>query len=52
MTSFEHVFLLVPAQEVVGEFLATFNDYPPCQKAASFTIDQVLEQMQSAHTGH
>ncbi len=47
-----HVFLLVPAQEVVGEFLATFKEYPPRQKAASFTIDQVLEQMRSAHTGH
>jgi arylsulfatase len=37
---------------VVGEFLATFKEYPPRQKAASFTIDQVLEQMRSAHTGH
>jgi arylsulfatase len=44
-----HVFLLVPAQEKVGEFLATFKEFPPRQKAASFTIDQVLQQMQSAH---
>jgi arylsulfatase len=42
------VFLLVPAQEKVGEFLATFKDYPPRQKAASFTIDQVLQKMQGA----
>jgi arylsulfatase len=42
-----HVFLLVPAQEKVGEFLATFKEYPPRQKAASFTIDQVLEKMQN-----
>jgi arylsulfatase len=41
----------VPAQEKVGEFLATFKEYPPRQKAASFTIDQVLEKMQSAHGG-
>jgi arylsulfatase len=46
-----HVFLLVPAQEIVGEFLATFKEYPPRQKAASFTIDQVLEKMQNAQ-GH
>jgi arylsulfatase len=46
-----HVFLLVPAQEKVGEFLATFKEYPPRQKAASFTIDQVLETMQNATTG-
>jgi arylsulfatase len=43
------VFLLVPAQEKVGEFLATFKEYPPRQKAASFTIDQVLQQMTDAH---
>ncbi len=46
-----HVFLLVPAQEKVGEFLGTFKDYPPRQKAASFTIDQVLQKMQNAHGG-
>lgn len=41
-----HVFLLVPAQKFVGQFLATFKDYPPRQKAASFTIDDALEQLQ------
>jgi arylsulfatase A-like enzyme len=33
---FDHVFLLVPAQDYVGQFLATFRDYPQRQKAASF----------------
>ena len=41
----DHAFLMVPAQSVVAEFLATFQDYPPRQKAASFTIDQVMEQL-------
>jgi arylsulfatase A-like enzyme len=41
----DHAFLLMPAQAVVGQFLATFKDYPPRQKAASFTISQVLERM-------
>jgi arylsulfatase len=45
------VFLLVPAQDVVGEFLATFKEFPPRQKAASFTIDQVMEKLQSGATG-
>ena len=40
-----HVFLLVPAQDVVGKFLGTFKDYPPRQKAASFTIDQVMQKL-------
>jgi arylsulfatase len=40
-----HVFLLVPAQEYVGHFLATFKEFPPRQEAASFTIDQVMERL-------
>jgi arylsulfatase len=42
----DHAFLFVPAQHYVGQFLTTFKDYPPRQKAASFSIDQVLEQLQ------
>jgi arylsulfatase A-like enzyme len=41
----ERAFLLLPASEYVGKFLASFQEYPPRQKAASFTIDQVLEQL-------
>lgn len=41
----DHAFLLVPAQDVVGDFLKTFKEYPPRQKAASFTIDQVLDKL-------
>lgn len=41
----DHAFMLVPAQAFVGQFLATFRDYPPRQKAASFTIQQILEKM-------
>ncbi len=48
----DRVFLLVPAQAYVGKFLATFKEYPPRQKAASFTIDQVMEQLQSGVGSH
>jgi arylsulfatase A-like enzyme len=41
----DHAFLLVPAQAFVGQFLATFKEYPPRQKAASFTIGQILDKM-------
>ena len=41
-----HVFLLVPAQAFVGEFLQTFREYPQRQKAASFNLDDVLRKMQ------
>jgi arylsulfatase A-like enzyme len=42
---FDHAFMLVPAQAVVSEFLTTFKDYPPRQKAGSFTISAALEKM-------
>ncbi len=42
----DHVFLLVPAQAYVGNFLKTFEEYPPRQKAASFSLDQVLDKLQ------
>jgi arylsulfatase A-like enzyme len=41
----DHAFLLVPAQAYVGQFLATFKDYPQRQKADSFNLDVVLRKM-------
>ena len=43
----DRAFLLVPAQAYVANFLKTFKDYPPRQKAASFSLDQVMEKMTS-----
>jgi arylsulfatase len=43
----EHIFLLVPAQEFVGKFLATFKEFPPSQKPGSFSIDRALESLQT-----
>ncbi len=42
----EHMFLMVPAQQYVGKFIATFKDYPPSQKPGSFSIDAALEALQ------
>jgi arylsulfatase len=47
----DHVFVLVPAQARVGEFLQTLREFPPRQKAASFSIDQVVEKLTAAATG-
>src|SRR5438552_9785386 len=44
----DHVFLLVPAQEYVGQFLVTFRDFPQRQKAASFNMDEVMEKLKEA----
>jgi arylsulfatase len=41
----DRVYLLVPAQAYVAKFLETFKDYPPRQKAASFSLDQVMEKL-------
>jgi arylsulfatase A-like enzyme len=41
----DHAFLLVPAQAYVGQFLATFKDYPQRQKADTFNLDVVLRKM-------
>ena len=45
-------YMILAAQALVAEFLATFEEFPPRQKAASFTIDQALERMQDAAVGH
>jgi len=42
----ERLFLLVPAQQYVGQFLATFREFPPSQKVGSFSLNQVLETLQ------
>jgi arylsulfatase A-like enzyme len=41
----DRAYLLVPAQAYVGKFLSTFEEYPPRQKAASFTLDKVMESL-------
>jgi len=38
------IFLLVPVQVMIGEYLKTFLEFPPRQKPASFSIDQALEK--------
>jgi arylsulfatase len=44
----DHVFLLVPAQDFVGQFLMTFKDYPQRQKAASFNLEEVLAKLKES----
>ena len=41
-----HAFVFVPAQVAVGDFLATFKEFPPSQKTGSFSINKVVEQLQ------
>jgi arylsulfatase len=41
-------YMIMAAQALVTPFLATFKDFPPRQKAASFTIDQAMEKMEAS----
>jgi arylsulfatase len=41
----DHAYMYVPAQAYVARFLATFEEFPPRQKAASFSLDQVMEKL-------
>ncbi len=47
----DRVYLLLPAAGYVGEFLATFEEFPPRQKPGSFTIgdakDKIFSQIGS-----
>jgi hypothetical protein len=41
-------FVLV--QDVVGKFAASFAEFPPMQKSASFNLDAIKEQVHKAGT--
>ncbi|TWT52965.1 Arylsulfatase [Rubripirellula amarantea] len=41
----DRVYLLGPAQDYVGTFLKTFQEYPARQKAASFNLDEVMRTL-------
>jgi arylsulfatase len=43
----QRAYLLVPSQDIVGKFLMTFREYPPRMKAASFSLDKVMEKLSS-----
>ena len=46
-------YMIMAAQAIVAPFLETFKEFPPRQKAASFTIDQAMEKMaESFSSGH
>jgi len=40
------VFVLVPAQVFVGKWISSFKDFPPRQKSASFSVDDVMKKLE------
>jgi arylsulfatase len=39
------VFLIVPAQAYVAQWLQSFKEFPPRQKPASFNLDEVMQKL-------
>jgi arylsulfatase len=46
-----HAYMIYAGMAIAGEFAKTFKDFPPRQKAASFTIDDALAKMAEAASG-
>ena len=44
----DRAFMLYGAQAITGRFLSTFEEFPPRQRAASFTVDQAMEKLKPA----
>jgi arylsulfatase len=43
----DRIYLMVPAQAFVGQWLSSFREFPPRQKPASFSLDQVIQKLTS-----
>jgi arylsulfatase len=48
---YHRAYVLVPVQEEVGKVLATFKDFPPRQKPASFTVGDALDKLTTPSGG-
>ncbi|MGX5820371.1 arylsulfatase [Chitinophaga lutea] len=44
----KHAFMVLPAAQAVGQYLATYKQFPPRQRPASFSIDQVVEKLNAS----
>jgi arylsulfatase A-like enzyme len=49
---FDHGFIYVPTQAIVGKFLMSFKDFPPRQKPGSFNLDEVMRKITEAGANH
>ncbi len=41
----EHAFVIIPAQGIVGQHLASFVQFPPRQRPGSFSVEQAMEML-------
>jgi arylsulfatase len=47
----DRAFLILPAVQKVAQYLASYKEFPPRQRPASFSIDQVIEALEQSMKG-
>jgi arylsulfatase len=47
----DRAFVLVPMQQMAGQFLMTMRDYPPSQTPGSFNLEKIQKQIEGATGG-
>jgi len=47
----DRAFVLVPMQQIAGQFLMTMKDYPPSQTPGSFNLEKIQKQIEGATGG-
>jgi len=47
----DRVFVLVPMQQMAGQFLMSMKDYPPSQTPGSFNLEKIQKQIEAATGG-
>ena len=47
----DKLWTLVPAQLIVGQFLQTFQEFPPSQRGGSYSVKQFLDKVQDSASG-
>lgn len=48
----DRVFLLAPAQAIVGRYLQSFRDFPPRQAPGSFSVGDALQRLRAGATSN
>jgi arylsulfatase len=43
-----HGYVVMASSVVAAKYLETYREFPPSQRAASFTIDQAMEKLQAS----
>ena len=47
----DRAFLILPAVQKVSQYLQSYKQHPPRQRPASFSIDQVIEKLETTTKG-